>query len=82
MAKRQSFSRTVPAFVGIDGRGHFAWGTMRPTREACAEMIERWSSPVAGFPPPLQIMPVTIGLDLHHQLAMPLDGPEKAQERL
>ena len=73
MGKRRSFDKEIPAFVGVDGRGVFAWGTIRATRESCAEAIERFASPVAGYSPPLRIVPVWIGFDLNRQLAFELD---------
>lgn len=53
--------------------GRLAWGTIRPTREACVQEIERTNPAVEGFPAPLRAMPVFIGLDLNTQLHMPLD---------
>lgn len=77
MTKRKTYAREVSAFVGIDAAGNLAFGTIRSSREECAAIIERIAPAVEGFPPPLRIMPVFIGLDLNTQLAMPLDGPQK-----
>lgn len=78
MAKRKTYSQEVPAFVGIDRRGNFAWGTIRPTREGCLEVIERFGGAVNGFPDRLRIMPVFIGYDLNRQLAFQL-GDDQPQ---
>lgn len=70
---RQRHRTEIAAYAGFDVRGNPAWGTIRPTREACAEIVERIAPAVGGFPPPLTIWPVYIGHDLNRQLDIPLD---------
>lgn len=70
MPPRKSYAREIPAYAGFDPSGRPAWGTFRASREECAAVIERIAPTVEGFPPPLRIVPVFIGLDLNTQLDM------------
>ena len=70
--KRKPYGTEIPAYAGFDQNGTPAWATFRPTREACAEAVERVAPAVEGFPPPLRILPVFIGLDLNTQPDLPL----------
>ena len=80
--KRIPYPTEIAAYAGFDIRGNIAFGTIRSSREACAAEVERIAPTVAGFAPPLRVLPVYIGLDLNTQLDMPLDGPEKPAQRV
>ena len=74
--KRVPYPTEIAAYAGFDPRGNIAFGTIRKSREDCAAEIERTNPGVAGFPPPLRIMPVFIGLDLNTQLKFDISQEE------
>lgn len=83
MTKRKTPPEAVDAFVGVDGRGQFAWGSVRPTPQACYAAMERWNANLDGLPPSFSIMPIQIRYDparrLVVQLALeltPMDDPD------
>jgi hypothetical protein len=65
--KRDQFARVIASWAGFTPRGDLAYATIRPTQEAAQAEADRLSPPVEGFPPPLRILPVFIGLDLNNQ---------------
>lgn len=75
MPQRKPYPTEIAAYAGFDQNGRPAWGTIRPTREACAAEVARVAPAVEGFLPPLSIFPVFIGLDVGTQPDLPLAGP-------
>lgn len=67
-SKPKDFGRIVQGYAGFDQNGNPAWGTFRPSREACAEIVSRYAPEVTDCPPALRILPVWIGTDLNTQL--------------
>lgn len=72
MGKRKTHQHEIAAYVGIMPGGGFAWATVRPSREECAAMCERFQPSLAGHPSYLRIMPLWIGYDLNRQLTFQL----------
>ncbi|PJN93991.1 hypothetical protein CNY89_17135, partial [Amaricoccus sp. HAR-UPW-R2A-40] len=80
---RKTPKQTAAAFVAVDSRGNFAWGSVRPTPQECFAVIERWNPRVEGVAPSFSIMPIQISYDpsrrLVVQLALeltPMDDPD------
>lgn len=67
MTKTKTQKQTARAFVAVDSRGNFAWGTVRPTPEACAQIVERYN-PACEF----AIMPIQISYDPARRLVTQL----------
>lgn len=72
MTKRKTPPQELEAFVGVDGRGQFAWGSVRATPQACYAVMERWNANLDGLPPSFSIMPIQIRYDPARQLVVQL----------
>jgi len=70
VAKRKTHPREIAAYAAFDGCGNLAFATIRPTKEASQAAAARLSPAVEGFPPPLRVLPIFIGLDLNTQTHM------------
>lgn len=67
MSRTKTPKQTARAFVAVDSRGNFAWGTVRPTPEGCAQIVEHWN-PACEF----AIMPIQIAYDPTRRLVTQL----------
>lgn len=72
MTKGKTPKQTQSAFVAVDSRGNFAWGSVRPTPQACYAVMERWNANLDGFPPTFSIMPIQIAYDPSRRLVVQL----------
>ena len=70
--RRKTYPDELDGYAGFTSQGKPAWGTFRPTREACAVEVERIAPTVEGFPPALRVLPVRIWPDLNAQTEMSL----------
>lgn len=70
--RRKKHPQEIDAFAGVMPGGQIAWATVRPTRDACLAMCERFQPTLEGQPSYLRIMPLAIGYDLNRQLAFQL----------
>lgn len=70
--KRKPHITEIKAFAAFDDRGNLLYATIRPTKEAATEALERMNSRIEGLPYYWRVMPVFIGVDLNFQLAFDL----------
>ena len=74
--RSRSYAREIAAWAAFDTYGNLAYATIKPTKEQAEDAADRLSPAVEGYPLPLCVMPIFIGLDINAQQSMDFSATE------